>query len=120
MAASDSNISVTPHGVSALDVYKFFSRNASAAGQKRQVKDLMSRHTFACINQIYYLQSTEQLDQFLDLFKPRARNGETADQQRARFSLEHAHLWEKLPATLATGKTCLLTQDAPFVTETRP
>ncbi len=94
------NISVTPHGVLALDVYKFFSGNASTAGQKQQLKSLLSEHTFACINQTYYLQSAEQLDQFLAMCQPRARNGETASQQRARFHLEQAHLWDKLPAVL--------------------
>lgn len=104
MAAIDSNIVVTHHGVLAVDVYKFFSTNASTANQKQKVKTLLSEYTFACINQNYYLQSCEQLDQFLALLKPRTRNGDSTAQQRARFLLENSHLWEQLPATLPTGK----------------
>lgn len=92
-----SVIPVTPHTVPAQDVYKFFSSNASTSSQKQAVKKLLSEHTFACINQSYYLQNREELDQFLAMFQPRARNGESTEQQRSRFDLQNAQLWEKLP-----------------------
>lgn len=89
-------IAVTPHGVPALDVYKYFSTSCHEKVQRQQVAKLLGPRNFYALNNSYYLQSVSQLHQFIDLLKPRTREGETAAQLRERFLADNARVLQEL------------------------
>ena len=103
-----TTIPVSAHGIPALHVFQFFSQLASESRQKQRVAELLRQYQYFSINKVFYIQSHEQLHHFIGLLKPKARNGESAEQLRNRFYEEHAYLLQQLPEVCGTGKCFVL------------
>lgn len=95
---------LTPHGIPALDVYQFFSTATDANAQKYRVAKLLGPRNYHAVNNTYYIQTSSQLEEFVALLKPQARNGETTAQLRSRFFSENAGAVQQLSEFMAHGE----------------
>ena len=91
------HISVSAHGVPAVEVYSWFSSSAEQRTQKQATSRICARLNFWCLNNTYYIQSVAQLHAFVGQLKPKGHGDETAAQLKDRFFREHAYLLQALP-----------------------